>query len=49
VQQPAGWRDIEHKALQEQMDQHRGTRRELAARLGVSERTLYRMIRRLGP
>ena len=49
VQQPAGWRDIEQKALQEQIDQHRGTRRELAARLGVSERTLYRMIRRLGP
>jgi two-component system response regulator HydG len=48
VQQPAGWRDIEQKALQEQIDQHRGTRRELAARLGVSERTLYRMIRRMG-
>lgn len=48
VRQPAGWRDIEQKALQEQIDQHRGTRRELAARLGVSERTLYRMIRRMG-
>jgi two-component system response regulator HydG len=41
------WKDIEQRALQEQIDQHRGTRRELAARLGVSERTLYRMVRQL--
>ena len=47
VARPVAWRDIEQQALQDQIGQHRGTRRELAARLGVSERTLYRMVRRL--
>jgi DNA-binding NtrC family response regulator len=31
------------------LDQHRGTRRALAAKLGISERTLYRKLRQLAP
>jgi transcriptional regulator with PAS, ATPase and Fis domain len=42
-------RDIEHETLHRLLEQHRGTRKELAARLGISERSLYRRIRRVGP
>jgi len=43
-------RDAERQALQEQLRRHAGSRRALAASLGISERTLYRKLReyRLG-
>ena len=37
----------EREALRQAMRAHRGNRRELAARLGLSERTLYRKLRGL--
>jgi len=41
-------RDAERRELAQVVAAHAGTRRELAARLGVSERTLYRRLRELG-
>jgi transcriptional regulator with PAS, ATPase and Fis domain len=38
----------EREALRHALRDHRGNRRELAARLGLSERTLYRKLRELG-
>jgi transcriptional regulator of acetoin/glycerol metabolism len=38
----------EREALRTALAGHEGNRRELAARLGVSERTLYRKLRRYG-
>lgn len=38
---------MERKALQALVDSHRGSRRELARKLGVSERTLYRKLKEL--
>jgi DNA-binding NtrC family response regulator len=40
-------RNAQHRALQQMLAGHAGTRRELAAALGVSERTLYRKLREL--
>lgn len=37
----------EHEELARRLDDYRGPRRELAATLGISERTLYRKLRRL--
>jgi len=45
----ATWRDLEHVTLRTLLDRHRGTRRALAAQLGISERTLYRKIRQMAP
>lgn len=39
--------DIERAVLSEQVRQHRGSRAELAARLGISERSLYRKLKAL--
>ncbi|TPQ25966.1 sigma 54-dependent transcription regulator FisR [Cupriavidus pinatubonensis] len=41
-------RETDDEALREQVRQFRGTRRELARTLGMSERTLYRRLRELG-
>jgi DNA-binding NtrC family response regulator len=40
-------RDIELAVLLEQVRQHRGGRAELAAKLGISERSLYRKLKAL--
>jgi transcriptional regulator with PAS, ATPase and Fis domain len=40
--------DAERRAFAEAVDAHAGPRRELAAALGISERTLYRKLRELG-
>ncbi|TPQ44267.1 Fis family transcriptional regulator, partial [Cupriavidus pinatubonensis] len=42
-----GWR-TDDEALRERVRQFRGTRRDLAQALGISERTLYRRLRDLG-
>ena len=41
-------RSAERQALQAALDAHRGSRRKLAESLGISERTLYRKLERLG-
>jgi DNA-binding NtrC family response regulator len=41
-------RDAEHQALAAALAKHRGTRLALARTLGISERTLYRKLRRHG-
>jgi DNA-binding NtrC family response regulator len=41
--------DTERSVLQNALQTHRGSRRELADALGISERTLYRKIRALKP
>ena len=43
-----GLRAIERAALQQLVVDHRGSRAELAVRLGISERSLYRKIKALG-
>jgi DNA-binding NtrC family response regulator len=44
---PQSLRDIELAALREQVRQHRGPRAALAAKLGISERSLYRKLKEL--
>ncbi len=44
---PQSLRDIEGAVLREQVRQHRGSRADLAAKLGISERSLYRKIKAL--
>ncbi len=46
--EPATLQDIGREALRAMLARHRGSRRDLARRLGISERTLYRRIRELG-
>ncbi len=46
--EPATLVDAERQALRSALRGQAGSRRELAAQLGVSERTLYRKLRRLG-
>ncbi|ATE62721.1 sigma-54 interaction domain-containing protein [Thauera sinica] len=41
--------EIQRQALLQALRGHRGSRRELARKLGMSERTLYRRLRALGP
>jgi transcriptional regulator with PAS, ATPase and Fis domain len=41
-------RNAEREALQQALEVHDGSRRELARRLGIGERTLYRKLRRYG-
>ena len=41
-------REAERAALREQLARHSGSRRSLAASLGISERTLYRKLREYG-
>jgi two-component system, NtrC family, response regulator HydG len=45
----ASLRAVERAALQAQLKAHRGSRAELARKLGISERTLYRKLRALDP
>jgi two-component system, NtrC family, response regulator HydG len=40
-------REVERAALQAQLQAHRGSRADLARKLGISERTLYRKLREL--
>jgi DNA-binding NtrC family response regulator len=42
---PRSLRDIEDAVLREQVQQHRGSRAELAAKLGISQRSLYRKLK----
>ena len=41
-------RSVERAALQAQLRAHRGSRAELAKKLGISERSLYRKLREIG-
>lgn len=41
-------RSVERAALQAQLKAHRGSRAELAKKLGISERSLYRKLREIG-
>jgi two-component system response regulator HydG len=41
-------RSVERAALQAQLKAHRGSRAELAQKLGISERSLYRKLREIG-
>ena len=41
-------REIEREALRDLVAQHHGSRAELAHRLGISERSLYRKLKSLG-
>ena len=41
-------RSVERAALQAQLKAHRGSRAELAEKLGISERSLYRKLREIG-
>ena len=41
--------ELEHQALEARLAQHHGSRKKLAAELGISERTLYRKLKQLGP
>jgi transcriptional regulator with PAS, ATPase and Fis domain len=43
-----GFQDAERQALASSLAAHRGTRQQLARSLGISERTLYRKLRRHG-
>ena len=45
---PQSLHDIELAVLRDQVRQHRGGRAELAAKLGISERSLYRKLKALG-
>jgi two-component system, NtrC family, response regulator HydG len=45
----ASLRSVERAALQAQLKVHRGSRAELARKLGISERTLYRKLRDIDP
>lgn len=45
----ASLRSVERAALQAQLKVHRGSRAELARKLGISERTLYRKLRDMDP
>jgi transcriptional regulator with PAS, ATPase and Fis domain len=40
---------LQRDFLRRAVEQHRGSRRTLAKKLGISERTLYRRLRRLDP
>jgi len=44
---PASLKELEHQTLQTRLAHHRGSRKALAAELGISERTLYRRLRNL--
>ena len=46
--QPASLESLAKAALRQVVDAHQGSRAELAARLGISERSLYRKLKRLG-
>lgn len=46
-QAPASLHSLQHKALQRVVANHTGSRAELAAQLGISERTLYRKLQTL--
>ncbi|MBL8301945.1 MAG: sigma-54-dependent Fis family transcriptional regulator, partial [Ideonella sp.] len=45
----ASLRSVERAALRAQLQAHRGSRAALARKLGISERSLYRKLRELGP
>jgi DNA-binding NtrC family response regulator len=44
----ADLRSLERAALRETVERHTGSRAELARRLGISERSLYRKLKELG-
>jgi two-component system response regulator HydG len=46
--QSASLEELERQTLENRLMQHRGSRKKLAAELGISERTLYRKLKRLG-
>jgi len=44
----ASLEQLERQALETRLAQHHGSRKKLAAELGISERTLYRKLKQLG-
>lgn len=44
----ASLEELERQTLETRLAHHRGSRKKLAAELGISERTLYRKLKRLG-
>lgn len=47
AREPVTLRSAQHKALAELVEEHRGSRQELARQLGISERSLYRKLKAL--
>jgi len=45
---PASLDDVERQHIRQLMDRYEGNRKKVAEALGVSERTIYRKLRRLG-
>ena len=45
---PASLKALERQTLETRLAHHRGSRKTLAAELGISERTLYRRLKKLG-
>ncbi len=48
VRDPLDLEEVQRQAMLRAVRAHRGSRRELARRLGISERTLYRRLEALG-
>ena len=48
VRDPLDLEEVQRQAMLRAVRAHRGSRRELARRLGISERTLYRRLKSLG-
>ncbi len=48
VRDPLDLEEVQRQAMLRAVRAHRGSRRELARRLGISERTLYRRLKALG-
>ncbi|MDD5249568.1 MAG: sigma 54-interacting transcriptional regulator [Rhodocyclaceae bacterium] len=46
---PPSLKELERQTLETRLAHHRGSRKTLAAELGISERTLYRRLRKLAP
>jgi two-component system, NtrC family, response regulator AtoC len=45
---PASLGDIERQHICQLMEQYKGNRKDVANALGISERTIYRKLKRLG-
>lgn len=48
IDSSASLEELERQALEARLAQHQGSRKKLAAELGISERTLYRKLKQLG-
>jgi DNA-binding NtrC family response regulator len=45
---PASLQELEAQHIQDLLNEHKGNRRQIAGVLGVSERTLYRKLKKYG-